>query len=87
MASTKDHLKTIERPDSFSTDKIPKLVDLIHGFWADADSWPKDMAKNLTGLRDPGLYVLTVDWKKGADITQNWELGSGRAAANTSAIR
>ena len=96
VANTKDHLKTIKRSVSFSNDKIPKLVVLIHGYRADADSWPKEMAKILTDLGDPELYVLTVDWKEGAETS--WELGwswsclcfhtkydhiYGRAAANT----
>ena len=96
VANTKDHLKTIERPTSFSTVRIPNLVVLIHGYRADADSWPKEMAKTLTDLGDPELYVLTVDWREGAETS--WEVGwswlcgcfytkydsiYGRAAANT----
>ena len=85
VADEKKHLKYIDRPVSFSTVKIPKLVVLIHGYRADADSWPKEMAKILTDLGDPELYVLTVDWKEGAEMTISWKSDHiyGRAAANT----
>ena len=71
IANDKEHLKTIVQPH-FLIAKIPKLVVLIHGYRANADSWPKDMAKILTDLGNQDLYVLTVDWEEGAET--NWSL-------------
>merc|ERR1711971_416234 len=68
IADSKDHLKTIQQPSGIDITKITKLVVLIHGYNAAADSWPKTMAEKLTSLPED-LHVLAVDWSEGASIS------------------
>ena len=65
IADSKEHLETIQQPSGIDISSISKLVVLIHGYNAAADSWPATMAKKLTSLPDD-LHVLAVDWSKGA---------------------
>ena len=68
IADSKEHLETIQQPSGIDISKITKLVVLIHGYNAAADSWPAAMAEKLTSLPED-IHVLTVDWSEGASIS------------------
>ena len=65
IADSPEHLEIIQQPSGIDITNINKLVVLIHGYNAAADSWPAVMAEKLINLPDD-LYVLAVDWSKGA---------------------
>ena len=60
IATSSEHLKTIIEPTDIDITSISRLVVLIHGYRANADSWPKEMAQKLAKLSND-LHVLSVD--------------------------
>ena len=61
-------MKTIIEPTDIDKTSISRLVVLIHGYRANADSWPKEMAQKLAKLSND-LHVLSVDWREGAALS------------------
>ena len=88
---TVDHEKKLDDFKNFN-DSFKKgfhrnasTIILIHGFKANADSWPETAKNKLLG-EIPGVNVITVDWRKGAEMSflKLWRaFNYPRAAKNT----
>ena len=69
IADQKDHLKQLKNLDIVTNMGITKIVIIVHGFTETASSWADPMARWIMAKdKTPNLAVITIDWKKEAEI-------------------